>query len=129
MLAVTIKKNCFVFVATAMVVPCMMTMASAFGTTAHKGTVMGIFRSLGALARAFGPIVASIGKKLISIFILYNLTFLTLLVNLIIHVSRFSIHIIILLLIAYCLLHYYTNHLWRGWTSMPFLLLIPNPDK
>lgn len=47
-------------VSTAMVVPCMMTMASEFGTTSHKGTVMGIFRSLGALARAFGPIVASI---------------------------------------------------------------------
>lgn len=47
-------------VSTAMVVPCMMTMASEFGTTAHKGTVMGIFRSLGALARAFGPVVASV---------------------------------------------------------------------
>lgn len=47
-------------VSTAMVVPCMMTMASEFGTTAHKGTVMGVFRSLGALARAFGPVVASV---------------------------------------------------------------------
>lgn len=47
-------------VSTAMVVPCMMTMASEFGTTAHKGTVMGIFRSLGALARAIGPVVASV---------------------------------------------------------------------
>uniref|UniRef100_A0A1B6DG21 Major facilitator superfamily (MFS) profile domain-containing protein n=2 Tax=Clastoptera arizonana TaxID=38151 RepID=A0A1B6DG21_9HEMI len=47
-------------VSTAMVVPCMMTMASEFGTSAQKGTVMGIFRSLGALARAFGPVVASV---------------------------------------------------------------------
>ncbi|RZF45046.1 hypothetical protein LSTR_LSTR002007 [Laodelphax striatellus] len=47
-------------VSTAMVVPCFMTLASQFGSSAHKGTVMGIFRSLGALARALGPIVASI---------------------------------------------------------------------
>lgn len=44
-----------------MVVPCMMTLASQYGTAAQKGTVMGIFRSLGALARAVGPIFASIG--------------------------------------------------------------------
>ncbi|CAH1967511.1 unnamed protein product [Acanthoscelides obtectus] len=47
-------------VSTAMVVPCLMTMASEFGTDQQKGTVMGIFRSLGALARALGPIFASI---------------------------------------------------------------------
>lgn len=47
-------------VSTAMVVPCMMTMASQYGSEQQKGTVMGIFRSLGALARALGPIVASI---------------------------------------------------------------------
>lgn len=38
----------------------MMTMASEFGRNDQKGTVMGIFRSLGALARALGPIAASI---------------------------------------------------------------------
>lgn len=43
-----------------MVVPCMMTMASEYGRPQQKGTVMGIFRSLGALARAIGPIVASV---------------------------------------------------------------------
>lgn len=43
-----------------MVVPCLMTMASMYGTEQQKGTVMGIFRSLGALARAVGPILASI---------------------------------------------------------------------
>ncbi|GJQ70902.1 EG:23E12.2 [Trypoxylus dichotomus] len=47
-------------ISTAMVVPCMMTMASQYGSEHQKGTVMGIFRSLGALARALGPIVASI---------------------------------------------------------------------
>lgn len=48
------------FVATALVVPCLMTMASSVGSEQQKGTVMGIFRSLGALARALGPIFASI---------------------------------------------------------------------
>nr|CAI5842046.1 unnamed protein product [Callosobruchus analis] len=47
-------------ISTAMVVPCLMTMASEFGTDQQKGTVMGIFRSLGALARALGPIFASV---------------------------------------------------------------------
>lgn len=47
--------------ATAMVVPCMMTLVSKLGSHDQKGTVMGIFRSLGALARAVGPILASIG--------------------------------------------------------------------
>lgn len=43
-----------------MVVPCLMTMASMYGSEQQKGTLMGIFRSLGALARAIGPIFASI---------------------------------------------------------------------
>ncbi|ENN81197.1 hypothetical protein YQE_02387, partial [Dendroctonus ponderosae] len=47
-------------VSTAMVVPSITTLASQHGTEQQKGTVMGIFRSLGALARALGPIVASI---------------------------------------------------------------------
>ncbi|KAK5639277.1 hypothetical protein RI129_011769 [Pyrocoelia pectoralis] len=47
-------------VSTALVVPCMMTMASFYGSPQEKGTVMGIFRSIGALARALGPIFASI---------------------------------------------------------------------
>ncbi|KAK3916351.1 Major facilitator superfamily domain-containing protein 10 [Frankliniella fusca] len=46
-------------VSTAMVVPCMTTLVSRLGADHQKGTVMGIFRSLGALARASGPIVAS----------------------------------------------------------------------
>nr|XP_022914815.1 major facilitator superfamily domain-containing protein 10 [Onthophagus taurus] len=47
-------------VSTALVVPCLMTMASEYGSVQQKGTVMGIFRSLGALARALGPILASV---------------------------------------------------------------------
>lgn len=47
-------------VSTAMVVPCMTTLVSRLGADHQKGTVMGIFRSLGALARASGPIVASV---------------------------------------------------------------------
>jgi len=44
-------------------VPTFLTaVASSFGAVQQKGTVMGIFRSLGALARAFGPVVASFGK-------------------------------------------------------------------
>ena len=45
-------------------VPTFLTaIASSFGTVQQKGTVMGIFRSLGALARAFGPVVASFGMS------------------------------------------------------------------
>nr|CAD7261901.1 unnamed protein product [Timema shepardi] len=45
---------------TAMVVSCLTTLVSKHGSHDQKGTVMGIFRSLGALARATGPIFASI---------------------------------------------------------------------
>ncbi|KAG8184726.1 hypothetical protein JTE90_019329 [Oedothorax gibbosus] len=46
--------------ASATVVPCLTTIASKFGSTSQKGTVLGIFRSLGSLARAFGPIVFAV---------------------------------------------------------------------
>ena len=43
-------------------VPTLLTaVASSFGAIQQKGTVLGIFRSLGALARAFGPVAASVG--------------------------------------------------------------------
>ncbi|XP_066566646.1 major facilitator superfamily domain-containing protein 10 [Amia ocellicauda] len=45
--------------AAAVVVPCLSTLVSAYGSANQKGTVMGILRSLGALARTLGPIVAS----------------------------------------------------------------------
>jgi len=44
--------------ASAIVVPCLSTLVSDHGSANQKGTVMGILRSLGALARALGPIVA-----------------------------------------------------------------------
>lgn len=37
----------------------MTTITSKYGDFHQKGTVLGVFRSLGALARAVGPIVAS----------------------------------------------------------------------
>lgn len=45
--------------AAAVVVPCLSTLVSDHGTANQKGTVMGILRSLGALARALGPVVCS----------------------------------------------------------------------
>ena len=52
-----------------MVVTCMMTLVTRIGPENQKGSITGIFRSLGALARACGPIVASIGNALL---ITYN---------------------------------------------------------
>lgn len=45
--------------AAAIVVPCLSTLVSDYGSVNQKGTVMGILRSLGALARAMGPVVSS----------------------------------------------------------------------
>ncbi|XP_051551997.1 major facilitator superfamily domain-containing protein 10-like isoform X1 [Myxocyprinus asiaticus] len=45
--------------AAAIVVPCLSAQVSGHGSASQKGTVMGILRSLGALARALGPIVTS----------------------------------------------------------------------
>ncbi|XP_017267653.1 major facilitator superfamily domain-containing protein 10 [Kryptolebias marmoratus] len=45
--------------AAAVVVPCLSMLVSDHGSAGQKGTVMGILRSLGALARAFGPVVSS----------------------------------------------------------------------
>lgn len=55
----------------------MTTLVSHYGSDAHKGKVMGTFRSLGALARAVGPIFASICNIcsyiiLISIICIFN---------------------------------------------------------
>jgi len=46
--------------ASATVPPCLTAIVSSYGTAQQKGTVIGIFRSLGALARSIGPVVASI---------------------------------------------------------------------
>lgn len=48
----------------AVVVQCITTMISHYGDENEKGVITGINRSLGALARAFGPIVTSIGKNI-----------------------------------------------------------------
>ncbi|NP_001088384.1 major facilitator superfamily domain containing 10 L homeolog [Xenopus laevis] len=45
--------------AAAIVVPCLSSVVSAYGSARQKGTVMGILRSLGALARALGPILSA----------------------------------------------------------------------
>ena len=42
----------------AVIVPCLTTAVSRVGTVDQKGIIMGTFRSLGALARGLGPIVA-----------------------------------------------------------------------
>lgn len=44
-----------------MMVPCLTALASCHGSESQKGTLLGIWRSLGALARAIGPVVTSIG--------------------------------------------------------------------
>lgn len=45
-----------------MVVTCMMTLVTRIGPENQKGAITGVFRSLGALARACGPIAASSGE-------------------------------------------------------------------
>eukprot|EP00092_Neocalanus_flemingeri_P004462 GFUD01004801.1.p1 GENE.GFUD01004801.1~~GFUD01004801.1.p1 ORF type:complete len:469 (-),score=113.46 GFUD01004801.1:294-1700(-) len=46
-------------VSTAFVVPCLTTLVSQYGEHHQKGIVTGVFRSLGALGRAIGPIFGS----------------------------------------------------------------------
>lgn len=45
--------------AAAVVVPGLSTVVSSYGSPGQKGTIMGILRSLGALGRAVGPMVAA----------------------------------------------------------------------
>ena len=49
-------------IASAIVVPTMTALVSNMGGISEKGTILGIFRSIGALARAFGPLAASAGE-------------------------------------------------------------------
>ncbi|CAK8690461.1 unnamed protein product [Clavelina lepadiformis] len=51
--------------AAASVVPCISSLAATHGDESEKGRVMGILRSLGALARATGPICASVSYWLV----------------------------------------------------------------
>lgn len=59
----------------------MTTIVSRYGQFDQKGTVLGIFRSLGALGRALGPVIGSMGVYnllLINLFSLrYNTTFIS----------------------------------------------------
>uniref|UniRef100_A0A2K5MN04 Major facilitator superfamily (MFS) profile domain-containing protein n=1 Tax=Cercocebus atys TaxID=9531 RepID=A0A2K5MN04_CERAT len=48
--------------AAAIVVPCLSSVVAGYGSPGQKGTVMGTLRSLGALARAAGPLVAASGE-------------------------------------------------------------------
>lgn len=61
-------------------VPSLSTLISTVGESNQKGLILGVFRSIGALARALGPITASISKKAIllcfSIFIIFHFSFL-----------------------------------------------------
>ena len=43
---------------TSVCVPCMSTLVSGYGDVSQKGIIMGVYRSLGALGRALGPIVS-----------------------------------------------------------------------
>ncbi|KAH8383031.1 hypothetical protein KR009_006305 [Drosophila setifemur] len=47
-------------ISTAFAVTCLTTLVSKYGNDDQKGSVLGIFRSLGALARALGPFVGCI---------------------------------------------------------------------
>lgn len=49
-------------ISSAIVVPTLTTLVSKNGNIDEKGTVLGVFRSIGALARAFGPLAASAGE-------------------------------------------------------------------
>ena len=44
----------------AITIPCLTAMTAAHGRVDQKGIIMGILRSLGALARAFGPLTSSL---------------------------------------------------------------------
>ncbi|NXI45778.1 MFS10 protein, partial [Galbula dea] len=45
--------------AAAIVIPCLSAVVSGYGSASQKGRIMGILRSLGALARALGPILSA----------------------------------------------------------------------
>lgn len=47
----------------AIVIPSLSTTFSSFGNSSQKGVLLGIFRSIGALARACGPMTMSFSKR------------------------------------------------------------------
>lgn len=50
----------FMAVGGAQVLPCLTALASVYAPASEQGRILGIFRSLGALARAIGPLVACV---------------------------------------------------------------------
>lgn len=50
----------FLAVGSSMAIPCLTSLVSLYTPANHQGMAIGVFRSLGALARVIGPIVASI---------------------------------------------------------------------
>uniref|UniRef100_A0A8D0XKE0 Major facilitator superfamily domain-containing protein 10 n=1 Tax=Sus scrofa TaxID=9823 RepID=A0A8D0XKE0_PIG len=52
--------------AAAVVVPCLSSVVAGYGSPGQKGVVMGTLRSLGALARAAGPMVAAAATQGVS---------------------------------------------------------------
>jgi|GEM_PF-23893 len=50
----------FLAVGSAMTIPCLTALASLYAPDHEQGRVMGVFRSLGALARVIGPLLASL---------------------------------------------------------------------
>jgi ferrochelatase len=49
----------FLSVGSAMVIPCLTTLVSVYSPVDQQGQSLGIFRSMGALGRVFGPILAA----------------------------------------------------------------------
>ena len=47
-------------VGSALIIPCLTALASAFTPADDQGRVLGVFRSLGALARGVGPLGACV---------------------------------------------------------------------
>lgn len=50
----------FLAVGSSMVIPCLTSLVSLYTPAEYQGKSVGIFRSLGALARVIGPIAASL---------------------------------------------------------------------
>lgn len=50
----------FLAVGAAMIIPCLTSLVTIYTPSEHQGKTIGRFRSLGALARVFGPLVASL---------------------------------------------------------------------
>ncbi|XP_048384232.1 major facilitator superfamily domain-containing protein 10 [Stegostoma tigrinum] len=68
--------------AAAIVIPCLSAVVSGYGAANQKGTVMGILRSLGALARALGPVMAATVYWLTGAEVCFTITSFTFLIPL-----------------------------------------------